>query len=79
MRVVRIDRHSKVVYGDDTPESQAKILKGHAILASFKRGEGEVFNAGTTEWAHGLAAGDPYIARITRNVLTRFGVEPEKT
>lgn len=75
----KLDVIAKVVYGDDTPESQAKILKGHAILTSFKRGEGEVFNAGTTEWAHGLAAGDPYIARITRNVLTRFGVEPEKT
>jgi len=34
---------------------------------------GEVFNGGTTEWGHGLAARDPFIERITRNVLTRFG------
>jgi hypothetical protein len=35
----------------------------------LRRGAGEVFNAGTTEWAHGLAAGDPFVTRITRNVL----------
>jgi len=34
---------------------------------------GEVFNCGTTEWAHGLAAGDPFVTRITLNVLKRFG------
>jgi len=44
------------------------------VLASFKRGEGEVFNSGTTEWAHGLAARDPFVERITHNVLRRFGV-----
>jgi hypothetical protein len=47
------------------------------VMASFKRGRGEVFNAGTTEWAHGLAAGDPFVECITRNVLRRFMVEGE--
>jgi hypothetical protein len=42
-------------------------------MASFRRGKGEVFNGGTTEWAHALAARDPFIERITRNVLKRFG------
>ncbi|HVK80297.1 MAG TPA: DUF4350 domain-containing protein, partial [Verrucomicrobiae bacterium] len=70
----KLDVIAKVVYGEDTPENQAKILKGHAILGSFKRGKGEVFNTGTTEWAHGLA--DPFIAKITKNVLSRFGLEP---
>jgi hypothetical protein len=42
-------------------------------MASFRRGAGEVFNGGTTEWAYGLAAGDPFITRITLNVLRRFG------
>jgi len=35
-------------------------------------------DAGTTEWAHGLAASDPFVTRITRNVLKRF-LEREKT
>jgi hypothetical protein len=42
-------------------------------MAAFRRGAGEVFNGGTTEWAHALKAGNPFITRITRNVLKRFG------
>jgi hypothetical protein len=64
---------AEIAYGASTPEAQARMLRGHAVMASFRRGEGEVFNAGTTEWAHGLAAGDPFVTRITKNVLKRFG------
>ena len=64
---------AKIAYGSDSPSAQARVLRGHAVMASFKRGRGEVFNAGTTEWAYGLAAGDPFVVRITRNVLARFG------
>jgi hypothetical protein len=46
-------------------------LRGHATFGSFRRGRGEVFTAGTTEWPWGLTAGDPFIDRITRNVLAR--------
>lgn len=35
--------------------------------------KGTVFTAGTTDWAHGLAGGDPVVERITRNVLDRLG------
>jgi len=49
------------------------MLRGHAAMASFTRGKGEVFNCGTTEWAHALKAKDPFVQRITRNVLQRFG------
>jgi hypothetical protein len=48
-----------------------RALRGHAAFGSFRRGRGEVFSAGTTEWAWGLAAGDRFIDRITRNVLAR--------
>ncbi len=48
-----------------------RALRGHAAFGSFRRGRGEVFSTGTTEWAWGLAAGDPFIDRITRNVLAR--------
>ena len=54
-------------------EMQDSLLRGHAVIASFRRGKGEVFNGGTTEWPHALAAGDPFFERITRNVLQRFG------
>jgi hypothetical protein len=64
---------ARVVYGDDSPQSIRKLLRGHAVMASFKRGAGEVFNVGTTEWAHALRAGEPFIGKITMNVLRRFG------
>ena len=68
----QMDVVARVAYGDDSAATQARVSRGNAVMASFKRGKGEVFNAGTTEWAHGLAARDPFVTRITRNVLNRF-------
>jgi hypothetical protein len=68
----QMDVVARIAYGDDRPATQARVSRGHAVMASFTRGKGEVFNAGTTEWAHGLAVGDPFVTRITRNVLRRF-------
>jgi len=51
-----------------------KWKKGHsgaAVLGLYNRG-GTVFTAGTTDWAHGLAGGDPIVERITRNVIDRL-------
>lgn len=70
----KLDVIADVVFGDASPEAQASVLRGHAVLASFHRGAGEVFNSGTTEWAHGLKAADPFVEAITHNVLKRFGV-----
>jgi hypothetical protein len=63
---------AEIAYGARDLRTQARVLRGHAVMASFRRGEGEVFNAGTTEWAHGLGADDPFVTRITRTVLRRF-------
>jgi hypothetical protein len=49
-----------------------RLRRGHALMATFGRGAGEVFNGGTTEWAYALAGRNPYVDRITRNVLDRF-------
>jgi hypothetical protein len=59
------------VFGRPGADTEQRILRGHAVMASFQRGKGEVFNGGTTEWAHAL--GNPFVAQITRNVLKRFG------
>jgi hypothetical protein len=45
--------------------------EGHAVMGTYTRG-GTVFTAGTTDWSHGLAGGDPTVDRITRNVLDRL-------
>lgn len=65
---------SRIAFGDASEKSQKRLMRGHAVMASFKRGKGEVFNGGTTEWVHGLDADDPFIIAITMNVLKRFGV-----
>ncbi len=46
---------AKIAFGDDSAPSQARILRGHAVMASFTRGKGEVFNLreppnGPTVW-----------------------------
>jgi hypothetical protein len=69
----KLDICAGIVYGDTSREAQQRMLRGHAAIASFTRGKGEVFNCGTTEWAHALKAKDPFVQRITRNVLQRFG------
>lgn len=69
----RLDVVAAEVFGAPEMADSPVLVRGHAVMASFRRGRGEVFNGGTTEWAHGLAADDPFVTRITRNVLTRFG------
>ncbi len=53
--------------GGDSEESRARFANGHAVMGAFRRGKGEVFTTGCTDWAYGL--GDEACARITRNVL----------
>jgi hypothetical protein len=67
----QLDVVASIAFGDSGPAGQARVLRGHAVMASFARGRGFVFNGGTTEWAHGLAARDPFVETITRNVLSR--------
>ena len=68
----KLDVVARIAFGSDSAAARERVLRGHAVMATFRRGKGEVFNAGTTEWAHGLAAHDPFVERITRNVLARF-------
>ena len=63
---------ARFAYGIGGEAGVDRVHRGHAVMASFRKGDGEVFNGGTTEWAHGLAAGDPYVVAITENVLRRF-------
>jgi hypothetical protein len=56
--------------GEDTPEMRAKFANGHAVLGTFKRGSGQVFTTGCTDWAYGLRDAD--VSQVTKNVLERF-------
>ncbi len=59
--------------GDDLPDYvHENQMRGAGMIAAFSRGEGEVFNGGSTEWSNALRVGDPFVDRIVRNVLDRF-------
>ena len=63
---------AKRIFGADTKENRDRARRGQAAMGTFKKGRGAVFSVGTTEWAWGLAEGNPYVDRITRNVLDWF-------
>ncbi len=74
-----MDTCARLAYGATNDVTKQRLMRGHAVMASFKRGEGEVFNGGTTEWAHGLAAKDAFLEKITLNVFARFGLHADTT
>lgn len=68
-----IETIANIKYGSTSEEAIQASRFGHAVIATFEKGDGRVFNAGTTEWVHGLAAEDPFVTQITLNVLKQFG------
>ena len=63
---------AETVYGAASPENLDRAARGNGMIVSFSKGKGEVFHAGTCEWVAGLIDRDPFVERITRNVLDRF-------
>ena len=45
---------------------------GHAAMVTFRRGDGVVFNAGTTDWARALGWGEARTKAIARSVVRRL-------
>ena len=56
------------LFGSASPENVARLAHGHAVVATFTKGKGRVFNAGTTDWCYGLDT-DPMVQQVTRNVI----------
>ena len=56
--------------GADTAENRDRFSHGRAVMGTFRRGRGEVFTTGCTDWAYGLGHSD--VATVTTNVLERF-------
>jgi hypothetical protein len=65
-----LEFHAERLLGDASAANLDALRHGHAVLGSFRRGNGTVVTAGTTEWAYGLA--DPAVAQVTRNIITRL-------
>lgn len=56
--------------GEDTAQVREQFAEGHAVLGTFKRGQGQVFTTGCTDWAYGLRGRN--VAQVTNNVLQQF-------
>ena len=63
---------SWVRYGSFTENQLAAATRGNGMIASYRRGKGEVLNIGTANWVEGLLRRDAVIEGITRNVLDEF-------
>lgn len=63
---------ARLLHGRADPATLARIDRGSGMVVHFRRGQGEVFHAGTTEWVAGLMRGDGGVVAVTRNVLRRF-------
>lgn len=64
------------LHGEATPRTLDAVSRGNGVVVHWKKGQGEVFNAATCEWAMGLARGDAQVIQVTRNVLDRYGGRP---
>ncbi|MBX3013791.1 MAG: hypothetical protein KF832_19875 [Caldilineaceae bacterium] len=60
------------LFGEASPANVARLAHGHAVMGYFTRGQGTVFNVGSTDWAYGLDQ-DPLIQQVTKNVLEQLG------
>jgi hypothetical protein len=60
-----------VLFGSASPENVRRVAHGHAVLGTYTAG-GTVVTSGCTDWAYGVAGGDPLVQRITRNILDRL-------
>jgi len=63
---------AKIRYGEDSDEARAAAARGNGMMISCKRGEGQIFAAGSCEWVAGLKLNDTDTTIITRNVLEQF-------
>ena len=63
---------AETLAGDDGPAAVERVTRGAGMIVHFRRGRGEVFNAGSCEWVAGLSRRDAAVERVTANVLDRF-------
>jgi hypothetical protein len=57
-----------------TRENLEKMIYGNCAMTYLKKGAGEIFAAGTCNWVIKLLERDPFVERITKNVIDRFSV-----
>jgi hypothetical protein len=63
---------AEILVGDTSDAAVDRIKRGAGMIVNFRRGKGEVFHAGSCEWAAALTRGDSMVELVTRNVLDRY-------
>ena len=63
---------AEILVGDSSDAAVDRIKRGAGMIVNFPRGRGEVFHAGSCEWAAALMRRDAMVERVTRNVLERY-------
>jgi len=68
------DRESMalILYGDDAENHMEELLSGFGTITCYRRGKGEVLCAGASQWVNGLIEHDPFVEKITCNVLNHY-------
>jgi hypothetical protein len=69
---VAVSRFAEYRYGSASPESVEAARRGSGMIVAFRKGRGEVFHAGASEWVNGLRLREPFTEAITRTVLRRM-------
>ncbi len=59
-------------YGSSSAEHLSSARRGSGMIVSFRKGKGEVFHAGASEWVNGLRLSEPFTKAITRTVIWRL-------
>ncbi len=55
----------------DQPAIEA-TKRSCGMIVNFRKGRGDVFHAGSSDWIIGLTRGDEMVRQVTRNVLNRY-------
>jgi hypothetical protein len=65
---------AQMLFGSSAPEHVRRVAHGNAVLGTYTAG-GTVVTSGCTDWAYGVAGGDPLVEQVTRNILDRLSGE----
>jgi hypothetical protein len=63
---------AEILTGERSDAAVDRVKRGAGMIVNFARGRGEVFHAGSCEWAAALSRRDPMVERVTANVLARY-------
>ena len=60
---------ASIRHGEVTAESLDSAGRGCGVMGEYRRADGRVVFAAASEWVNGLRLGDPWVERVTHNIL----------